>query len=87
LRGTCIPAGHASAGLVQIIRALALRATQPRMTRRELVINLVAGAAPGMGRIFQGAHFFSHVLWSVWLAWALSLGLAAALLMPLGSRR
>jgi membrane-associated PAP2 superfamily phosphatase len=27
----------------------------------------------------QGAHFLSHVLWSAWFAWALSLALAALL--------
>lgn len=40
---------------------------------------LLAGALMGYGRMAQGAHFLSHVLWSAWLAWAVALGLAVLL--------
>lgn len=36
----------------------------------------------GYGCMAQGAHFLSHVLWSAWLAWALSLALAALTRAP-----
>ncbi len=86
VRGVCFPAGHASAGFVWIIWAVALRATQPKLARRLLVGGLAAGALLGLGRLFQGAHFASHVLWSGWFAWTLSLALAAALRVPVTTR-
>ena len=36
-----------------------------------------------LGRMAQGAHFLSHVLWSAWFAWSLGLVMAAALQVPL----
>lgn len=85
VRGVCFPAGHASAGFVWIVWALVLRATRPVWARRALLLALLAGATMGFGRMAQGAHFLSHVLWSAWFAWSLSLCLAALLRVPLSS--
>ncbi len=82
-RGVCFPAGHASAGFVWIVWAVALRATRPAWARGALLGGLLLGAMMGFGRMAQGAHFLSHVLWSAWFAWALTLALAAALRVPL----
>lgn len=82
VRGLCFPSGHASAGFAWIVWALALRATRPRWATLALLGALVIGAVMGYGRMAQGAHFLSHVLWSAWLAWALSLVLAATLRAP-----
>jgi membrane-associated PAP2 superfamily phosphatase len=82
IQGTCFPAGHASAGFVWLVWAVALRATRPRWASAALVGSLLAGALMGYGRMAQGAHFLSHVLWSAWLAWALSLALAACIRAP-----
>lgn len=82
VRGVCFPAGHAAAGLAWIVWGVALRATRPVAARRALIAALAGGLLLGAGRIAQGAHFVSHVLWSIWLAWALTVALAAALRVP-----
>lgn len=83
MHGACFPAGHASAGFAWLAWAVALRASLPQGARRVLFGALALGLAMGLGRLLQGAHFLSHVLWSAWLAWALSLGLACLLKVPL----
>lgn len=85
-RGYCFPAGHAAGGLAWIVWAIALRATRPRLAQRILIGSLALGMLMGLSRMAQGAHFLSHTLWSAWWAWALSLALAAAILLP-GARR
>ncbi|MDP2829758.1 MAG: phosphatase PAP2 family protein [Sulfuricellaceae bacterium] len=82
VRGVCFPAGHASAGFVWIILAVALRATKPRLANWTLICGLLAGMFLGLGRMAQGAHFLSHILWSGWFAWALSLALATVFRVP-----
>lgn len=77
VRGACFPAGHATAGFVWLVLAVALRATRPRLANFAMIGGLLVGMLLGLGRMAQGAHFFSHVLWSGWFAWALSLTLAA----------
>ncbi len=39
--------------------------------------------------MLQGAHFLSHTLWTLWLAWGVSVSLAVALRadLYLGDRR
>jgi len=74
--GVCFPAGHASTGLLWIVWGLALRPAGRRMARLGLLAGLLLGGVLGAARMAQGAHFLSHTLWSLWFAWALSLGLA-----------
>lgn len=82
-RGVCFPAGHASAGFVWVIWGLALRSAYPALAHKALIFGLAAGAVMGLGRMAQGAHFLSHVLWSAWFAWSLGLVMAAALQVQL----
>ena len=82
MHGVCFPAGHASAGFVWLVWAVALRASKPKWATLALLGSLFAGAVMGYGRMAQGAHFLSHVLWSAWLAWALSLALAVLTRTP-----
>lgn len=77
--GQCFPAGHASAGYLWIVWAVALRPAGLRTARRALLAGLLAGGILGTTRMLQGAHFLSHTLWTLWLARALSLSLAVAL--------
>ena len=77
--GVCFPAGHAAAGFLWLIWAVALRPAGRGLARIALVTALSYGALLGVVRMVQGAHFLSHVLWSAWFAWALSLALAALL--------
>lgn len=83
-RGLCFPAGHASAGFVWVVWYLALRSTRPAWAKWALWAGLLGGMVAGVDRLLQGAHFLSHVLWSGWFAWALSLLLCWLLKVPQG---
>ncbi|MDO8960096.1 MAG: phosphatase PAP2 family protein [Rhodocyclaceae bacterium] len=74
--GMCFPAGHAASGLAWIVWGLALAHSMKSISRVILAFSLALGIAMGLARMTQGAHFLSHVLWSAWWAWALSLVLA-----------
>jgi membrane-associated PAP2 superfamily phosphatase len=74
--GQCFPAGHASTGFLWIVWAVALRPAGLRVARLGLLAALLAGGVLGAVRMLQGAHFLSHTLWTLWLAWALSVTLA-----------
>lgn len=82
--GQCFPAGHASTGFLWIVWAVALRPAGLRSARGALVAGLLAGAILGTARMLQGAHFLSHTLWTLWLAWAASVSLALAVRADLG---
>ncbi len=74
--GVCFPAGHASTGLLWIVWGVALRPAGRGMARLGLLAGLLLGGVLDIARMAQGAHFLSHTLWSLWFAWAMSLGLA-----------
>lgn len=76
-RGACFPAGHASAGFVWVIWAVALRPRSRRLAQWVLLGGLLLGALLGGVQMLRGAHFLSHTLWSAWFAWAVSVALAA----------
>ncbi len=87
--GQCFPAGHASTGFLWIVWAVALRTAGRRAARLALLLGLIAGSVLGTARMLQGAHFLSHTLWTLWLAWGVSISLAVALRadLYLGDRR
>lgn len=79
--GRCFPAGHASTGFALLafyFAAFAMR--RPRMARVALIVGLAAGMALGMGRVAQGAHFPSHVVWAGVLCWTVMVVLYALIL-------
>lgn len=78
-RGMCFPAAHAATGFMWLAGGLALHTHSPRLARRVILGALCLGLVMGLTRQAQGGHFLSHTLWSAWLAWAISLILAAAL--------
>jgi membrane-associated PAP2 superfamily phosphatase len=84
-RGICFPAGHASGGFAWLAWVPALWITRPVAARRILYAALIAGSVMGLARLLQGAHFLSHVLWSAWLAWAISITLTALLGVGIGA--
>jgi len=68
--GHCFPAGHAATGFALLAFYFAAYARRMRSTARVLLaIGITAGLALGFGRMLQGAHFLSHVLWSGLLCW------------------
>lgn len=58
--------GHAAAGFALISLGLA---AGPTWRRRWFLIGLVAGATVGMGRIMQGGHYLSDVIFSFFAVW------------------
>lgn len=82
IRGSCFPAGHSAGGFVWIIWAVALASTRPKLARSFMYGALVLGTIMGGARMIQGAHFLSHTLWSLWIAWAISVVLAMVFRIP-----
>ncbi|MDR2508339.1 MAG: phosphatase PAP2 family protein [Candidatus Accumulibacter sp.] len=77
--GRCFPSGHASSGYLWLAWFFALRPVRRRSARLALAAGLFLGGLFGLSRMAQGAHFLSHVLWSLWFAWAISLTLTLLL--------
>ena len=69
--GRCWPGGHASAGFSLIALYFALRDRRPRAARFALAVSLALGGLLSAGRVMQGAHFFSHNLWTFLFDWVL----------------
>lgn len=76
--GQCFPAGHASGGFMLFSWAVALWIIQPKLAKCSLYLAVALGVLMGVARMMQGAHFLSHVLWTAWFSWAISMMLAAA---------
>lgn len=75
-RGACFPAGHVLSAFAYIGGFFAWRGTDLRAARRWLAAVLVVGAIAGLSQQLRGAHFLSHTLWTAWLCWTISAGLA-----------
>lgn len=79
--GRCFPAGYASTGFALMAFYFVGRARrQPRLARAGLATGLAAGAVLGLGRMLQGAHFLSHVLWSGLVCWIVIAALHAVII-------
>lgn len=76
--GRCLPAGHPLTGFALFGLVLAL-SQRPRAARYTLVTALFIGLGAGAVQVARGAHFPSHVLWTAWIAWAVTLALAAVM--------
>ena len=82
-RGQCFPAGHASTGFALLgFFFVAHHARRRNLAHMALLLGLTGGVALGMGRVAQGAHFVSHVLWSGLVCWLVMLLLYKILLAP-----
>lgn len=81
--GHCFPAGHASTGFCLLAFHFAGRAIGcPSLSRAGFIAGIGAGLILGLGRIAQGAHFASHVLWSGLVCWTVLVVLYAILMLP-----
>lgn len=70
--GQCFPAGHASGGFMWLSFALAFWWQKPRLARWGLWLGLIMGSVMGGTQMIRGAHFLSHTLWTVVVAWSVT---------------
>ncbi len=63
-RGSSFPSGHASMGFVMIARAVWVPRSKRGLRRWAIGGAIGYGVLMSCGRIAQGGHFFSDVLWS-----------------------
>jgi len=78
--GNSFPSGHASAGFFMMAPYFMLRKRRRKLAARLWLAGGVAfGLFVGLGRMVQGGHFASDVLWSAGIVYLLSLALDAVL--------
>lgn len=71
--GRCFPSGHASAAFGFFAGYFVLREAAPRWARAWLAGVLLLGVLYGGAQMARGAHHLSHVLWTAWICWSLTL--------------
>ncbi|MDM8347543.1 phosphatase PAP2 family protein [Pseudomonas sp. sp1636] len=81
--GRCWPGGHAGAGFSLFALFFVLRDRRPRLAKAALALALALGISFSVGRMLQGAYFFSHNLWTALFDWLISLGCYRLLLYRL----
>ena len=69
------PSGHAAAGFFLMAPAFPLYRRWPKAAAMVLLLGLLAGTTMGLGRIMQGRHFASDVVWSAGLVYFTAMGL------------
>lgn len=72
--GRCWPGGHAATGFALFALFFVLRDRRPRMAKVALAVAFTLGTVFSVGRMLQGAHFFSHNIWTAVFCWLISLG-------------
>ncbi|KAB0500212.1 phosphatase PAP2 family protein [Pseudomonas vancouverensis] len=72
--GRCWPGGHAATGFTLFALFFVLRDRRPRMARAAFVFAFALGSVFSVGRMMQGAHFFSHNVWTAVFCWLICLG-------------
>jgi len=72
--GRCWPGGHAATGFTLFALFFVLRDRRPRLARKALVFAFALGTVFSIGRMLQGAHFFSHNVWTAIFCWLICLG-------------
>ncbi len=77
--GHCMPAGHASSAMWLIALAVFFVPGRPRTAALAFALLLTSGLAVGWLQQLRGAHFFTHTLWTAWIAMAIVWRVAAGL--------
>ncbi|MEN2393310.1 phosphatase PAP2 family protein [Pseudomonas halotolerans] len=72
--GRCWPGGHAAAGFTLFALFFVLRDRRPRLARQAFIFAFALGTLFSVGRMMQGAHFFSHNVWTAVFCWLICLG-------------
>jgi len=83
-RGKSFPSGHASLGFMLLVPYFFLRKSSPKIALSFLALGLGFGILRGVGRMAQGAHFATDVLWSAGLVYLTGLGMYYLLKMNKG---
>ena len=63
-RGRSFPSGHAAVGFFLMAPFFVLRRKAPGWARRALAAGILYGSLMGLGRMIQGGHFLTDVIWS-----------------------
>ena len=80
--GRSFPSGHASTGFFLMTPFFIFRKHARRRAIAFLALGIGYGLLIGLGRMIQGGHFASDVMWSGGFVYFCGLGLAYALRMP-----
>jgi membrane-associated PAP2 superfamily phosphatase len=72
--GRCWPGGHAATGFTLFALFFVLRDRRPRLARKAFVLAFTLGSVFSISRMMQGAHFFSHNVWTAIFCWLICLG-------------
>jgi lipid A 4'-phosphatase len=80
--GHSFPSGHAAMGFYWLAPALFLCQRRRKLAVAFLALALVHGGLMGFGRMAQGGHWFSDVLWSAGIVWLTALAVLAVLPDP-----
>jgi membrane-associated PAP2 superfamily phosphatase len=78
--GRCWPGGHAATGFTLFALFFMFRDRRPRLAKAGLVLAFGLGTVFSIGRMLQGAHFFSHNIWTAVFCWLICLGAYYAVL-------
>jgi len=72
--GRCWPGGHAATGFTLFALFFVLRDRRPRLARKAFIFAFALGTVFSVSRMMQGAHFFSHNVWTAIFCWLICLG-------------
>ncbi len=73
-RLACFPAGHTSSAYAWVALYYYFRTVAPRFRWYGLAFGLALGLVFDIGQQLRGAHFFSHCLWTLGIAWCVATG-------------
>lgn len=85
--GRCWPGGHAATGFTLFALFFVFRDRKPKLARAGLVLAFGLGTVFSIGRMLQGAHFFSHNIWTAVFCWLICLGAYYAVLYRPATRK
>lgn len=69
MKNSSFPSGHAAMGFYWMGPAFVLYRRHPRLARAVFAAGLLAGLSIGLGRVVQGRHFPSDIIWSAGLTY------------------
>lgn len=70
--GVCFPGGHSSGGYAWVALYYFAYQNCPKLRWKGLMFGLVLGGVFSLSQQLRGAHFFSHGIWSLSIAWLVS---------------